>query len=95
MQRFMKTQLLELLFRLRGGWSAPEKLDVQVLDMERGLPFEFLTSLLRRRGGWFANHALQRTRRERRGCNPRIPWAGSLSLGRWAAYTARGTGANI
>ena len=29
-----------------------------------------------------ANHALQRTRRERRGCNPRVPCAGSLSLGR-------------
>jgi hypothetical protein len=28
------------------------------------------------------NHALQRTRRERRGCNPRVPSAGSLSLGR-------------
>jgi hypothetical protein len=26
------------------------------------------------------NHALQRTRRERRGCNPRVPQAGSLSL---------------
>jgi hypothetical protein len=22
------------------------------------------------------NHALQRTRRERRGCNPRVPWIG-------------------
>jgi len=28
------------------------------------------------------NHALQRTRRERRGCNRCVPWAGSLSLGR-------------
>jgi hypothetical protein len=28
------------------------------------------------------NHALQRTRRERRGCNPCVPGAGSLSLGR-------------
>ncbi|MDB6027086.1 MAG: hypothetical protein JWM68_3309 [Verrucomicrobiales bacterium] len=27
------------------------------------------------------NHALQRTRRERRGCNPRVPCPGSLSLG--------------
>ena len=26
------------------------------------------------------NHTLQRTRRERRGCNPRVPCAGSLSL---------------
>src|SRR5678816_650426 len=30
------------------------------------------------------NHALQRTRRERRGCNPCVPCAGSLSLGRSA-----------
>ena len=28
------------------------------------------------------NHALQRTRPSRSGCNPRVPWAGSLSLGR-------------
>ena len=28
------------------------------------------------------NHALQRTRPSRCGCNPRVPWAGSLSLGR-------------
>src|SRR5262249_26051526 len=28
------------------------------------------------------NHALQRTRRERRGCNHCVPCAGSLSLGR-------------
>jgi hypothetical protein len=28
------------------------------------------------------NHALQRTRHERRGCNSRVPSAGSLSLGR-------------
>ena len=31
------------------------------------------------------NHALQRTRRGRRGCNRCVPCAGSLSLGRWAA----------
>ena len=29
-----------------------------------------------------SNHALQRTRRGRRGCNRGVPWAGSLSLGR-------------
>jgi hypothetical protein len=29
------------------------------------------------------NHALQRTRRERRGCSPCVLCAGSLSLGRW------------
>ena len=28
------------------------------------------------------NHALQRTRPSRSGCNPRVLWAGSLSLGR-------------
>lgn len=30
------------------------------------------------------NHALQRTRLERRGCNHGVAWAGSLSLGRSA-----------
>jgi hypothetical protein len=30
------------------------------------------------------NHALQRTRRKRRGCNRRLSCAGSLSLGRSA-----------
>jgi hypothetical protein len=29
-----------------------------------------------------ANHALQRTRHERRGCHRGVPRAGSLSLGR-------------
>ena len=28
------------------------------------------------------DHGLQRTRHERRGCNPHLLWAGSLSLGR-------------
>src|SRR5262245_6838101 len=32
------------------------------------------------------NHALQRTRRERRGCNCCVPCAGSLSLGREVKY---------
>jgi hypothetical protein len=30
------------------------------------------------------NHALQRSRPSRRGCNPRVPRARSLSWGRWA-----------
>ncbi len=60
----------------------PEKLDAQVVDMQRRWPFQFLTSLLRRRGGWFADHELQRTRPSRPGCNHRVPWAGSLSWGR-------------
>ncbi len=47
----------------------PEKLEVQIVDMQHRTPFQFLTSLLLVRRGWFANHALQRTRRERRGCN--------------------------
>ena len=33
-----------------------------------------------------ANHALQRTRRGRRGCNRTPSWAGSLSLGRSATF---------
>jgi hypothetical protein len=32
-----------------------------------------------------SNHALQRTRPSRSGCNPRVPRAGSLSLGRSSA----------
>ncbi len=59
----------------------PEKLDAQVVDMQRRWPFQFLTSLLRRRGGWFANHA-PANRLSRRGCNRGVPRAGSLSLGR-------------
>ena len=35
-----------------------------------------------------ANHALQRTRPSRPGCNPRVPRAGSLSLGRSATESA-------
>ena len=38
--------------------TPPEELDMQIVDMERWLPFQFLTSLLRFRSGWFANHAL-------------------------------------
>jgi hypothetical protein len=38
---------------------SPEELDMQTVDMERLLPFQFLTSLLLVRRGWFANHALQ------------------------------------
>jgi hypothetical protein len=31
-----------------------------------------------------ANHALQRTAAGRHGCNRRVSWPPSLSLGRWA-----------
>src|SRR5213593_4583049 len=34
------------------------------------------------------NQALQRTRPSRSGCHPRLPWAGSLSLGRSAFFRA-------
>ena len=61
----------------------PEKLDAPTVDMQRWLPFQFLTSLLRRCGGWFANRALQLLiRPSRSGCNSRVPWAGSVGLGR-------------
>jgi len=36
----------------------------------------------------WANHALQRTRPERRGCNRCVPRAGSLSLGRYPKMRA-------
>ncbi len=38
-----------------------------------------------------ANHALQRTRRERRGCNRGVPRAGSLSLGRLGHFARHAT----
>ena len=41
-------------------------------------------SFVRRSRGATPNHALQRTRPSRRGCNPTPSWAGSLSLGRSA-----------
>ena len=66
---------------MRHEWP-PEKLDMQTVDTQCRLLFQFLTSLLRFRSGWFANHALQRTRPSRCGCNRGVPWAGSLSLGR-------------
>ena len=59
----------------------PEKLDAQVIGMQRSPPFQFLASLLRVRRGWFANHALQR-RPSRSGSNRGVSWAGSQSLGR-------------
>ena len=61
-----------------------EKLDAQVVDMQRRLPRQFLESLPQPKGGWFANHALEiGTRPELvRSREPRF--AGSLSLGRWA-----------
>jgi len=34
--------------------TPPEKLDVQNVDMQRWLPFQFLTSLLRFGSGWFS-----------------------------------------
>jgi hypothetical protein len=42
---------------------------MQTVEMERWLPFKFLTSLLRFGSGWFANHALQRTRHGVAVCN--------------------------
>ena len=62
--------------------TQPPELDTQVPELQCGVGIQFFTSLLRRRGGWVANHALQRTRSSRSGCNPRVLWAGSPSLGR-------------
>ena len=48
----------------------------------------FLTSITSQ-SDWIPQmsiNALLRTRRERRGCNRCVPWAGSLSLGRYPAY---------
>lgn len=37
----------------------PEKVDMQIVDLQERSPFQFLRSLLRRHGGWFANHVLR------------------------------------
>jgi hypothetical protein len=79
--------LQDRMFLLRkgspaGDWRAPEELDRQVPDDQGGVGFQLFMSLLRLGGGLGANHALQRTRPSRPGCNPRLPRAGSLSLGR-------------
>ena len=60
--------------------TPPEKLDMQTVDTQCRLLFQFLTSLLRFRSGWFANHALQRTAAGHRSCNRRASWPPSLSL---------------
>jgi hypothetical protein len=47
------------------------------------LPARFAPMLIKNQKGLEESfNALQRTRRERRGCNRRLPCAGSLSLGR-------------
>jgi hypothetical protein len=63
-------------------YRPPEKLDVQMTANVRFHFFQFLRSLRRFGSGWGANHALQRTRPSRPGCNRTPSWAGSLSLGR-------------
>ncbi len=60
----------------------PEELDTQAPENQWAVEFQLFASLLHFGSGWFANHALQRTRREHRGCNPCVPCAGSLSFGR-------------
>ena len=55
--------------------------------LERGTSSSFpdfsSSAVLSCRTLFMPNHALQRTRRERRGCSRCVPSAGSLSLGRW------------
>jgi hypothetical protein len=65
----------------------PEKLDVQVIDIQTKLPFQFLPSLLRFGSGWFANPALQRfgvAGLSRRLAAPKQRKGGSLGEGGWA-----------
>ena len=57
-----------------------KKQDAQVFGLQANEGFLFLSLLLHPQGGWSANHALQRTRPSRSGCNPRVPRTGSLSL---------------
>jgi hypothetical protein len=53
------------------------------LPTKREMHTNHQTSALTCREAAQFNHALQRTRPSRSGCNPRLPRAGSLSLGRW------------
>lgn len=50
-----------LVWQMTSKRPPPEKLDMQTVDTQCRLLFQFLTSLLRFRSGWFANHALQAT----------------------------------
>lgn len=73
---------------------SPDQSDLQVLYLQGRRLSQRFTPLDRRRGCWFANHALQRSQLERRGCNFGVLllrtrrasadglFAGSLSLGR-------------
>src|SRR5262249_14801922 len=61
-----------------------EDLEIERVNLQMVVQNQLFASLVRPKVGWSANHALQRTRRGRRGCNRCVPCAGSLSLGRWA-----------
>ena len=59
---------------------SPEELDTQVPENQWAVDFQLFASLLHFGSGWFANHALQRTRRVRRGLQSlrRVAEPGSL-----------------
>jgi hypothetical protein len=57
----------------------PEKLETKVAAILRVVPFQLLISLLPGRVGGLTMQ--QRTRPSRHCCNPRLPRAGSPSLG--------------
>lgn len=56
---FASAQVSSVKGFANGVWFAPEELDMQAVDIERWLPFQFLTSLLRFGSGWFANQPLK------------------------------------
>jgi hypothetical protein len=68
--------------------NAPKRYVVQILEHMKSLPkmAKHLTNFCCDGCLWAPsgspNHALQRTRQSRSGCNPRVPQAGPLSLGR-------------
>src|SRR5882724_1571705 len=68
-----------LLLRAKAGPLPALAVPIKKMRSRRSLAF-----ITRER----ADHTLQRTRHERRGCNPPVPWAGSLywSLGDFTLY---------
>ena len=63
----------------------PGKLDVRFVDMQRGLPFQFLMSLLGYRGRWSGDRSVQYARPSSSGCNRAPSWVRALGLGCYAA----------
>src|SRR5260370_39689047 len=84
---FLKIQSLLLPIRMAGSFSLHQSLRMPLQISRRSLflvmPFDTVVARLfiGARGDEPDANALQRTRRERRGCSPRALCAGALGLG--------------